>query len=98
MASDLAPNGALWGSERISTRQVSMIFQGASCARFEMSRFPFFPQTKTARQGRGSYLVSIVIPLESRIASGQPRYLSLGASAQLLIAWIPGLLVVSVGT
>ena len=30
------------------------------------------PQTKTARQGRGSYFVSIVIPLHSRIAGRQP--------------------------
>ena len=37
------------------------------------------PQTKTARQGRGSYLVSIVIPLDSRIPGRQvprPRCLS----------------------
>ena len=27
---------------------------------------------------RGSYLFSIVIPHDSRIAGGQPRYLSLG--------------------
>ena len=33
---------------------------------------PFVPQRKTARQGRGSSIVSIVIPLDSRIAGGQP--------------------------
>ena len=30
-----------------------------------------FPQTKTARQGRGSYFLSIVIPLSSRIVGRQ---------------------------
>ena len=47
--------------------------------------YMYIPQTKTARQGRGSYFFSIVIPLEIRIAGG-------------LIVWIPGLLVVSLGT
>ena len=39
----------------------------------------YIPQTKTARQGRGSYFFSIVIPLNSRIAECQvpkPRCLS----------------------
>ena len=31
----------------------------------------YIPQPKTARQGRGSYLGSIVIPLDSRIAGCQ---------------------------
>ena len=63
--------------------------------------FTYISQTKTARQGRGSYLFSIVFPLCSRIAGCQvPRHrclslaaYSLGAYPQLLIACIPGLLV-----
>ena len=44
----------------------------------------YIPQTKTARQGRGSYFPSIVIPLNSRIAGGQvpkPRCLSSAANS-----------------
>ena len=46
--------------------------------------YTYIPQTKTARQGRGSYLVSIVIPSDSRILECQvpkPRCLSSPANS-----------------
>ena len=41
----------------------------------------YIPQTKTARQGRGSYFPSIVIHLEARKSECQPRYLSPAANS-----------------
>ena len=41
----------------------------------------YIPQTKTARQGRGSYFSSIIIPLCSSIARRQPTCLDLPSPA-----------------
>ena len=56
-----------------------------------------YSPNKDFSQGRGSYFASIVIPWNPGIAGRQPGCLSLGASAQLPIAWIPGLLVGRLG-
>ena len=57
-----------------------------------------YSPNKDFSQGRGSYFSCTVIPLESRFAGRRPWYLSLGTQVQLLIAWIPGLLVAALGT
>jgi hypothetical protein len=58
----------------------------------------YIPQTKTARQGRGSYLFFIVITAKFRTAGCRPRYLRLGTQAQLPIDLNSGLLVAALGT
>ena len=51
----------------------------------------YIPQTKEARLGRGSYFVSIVITLCSRIAGGQvPRPRCLSSAANSLCSRIAG--------
>ena len=56
------------------TPEVSEISKILKFSDFIISNSP----NKDASQRRGSYLLSIVIPLRSGIAGGQPRYLSPG--------------------